>query len=241
MWIDKNRNGAQDADEPGLPRTPVRLERSSVSQASVRAVRPAAVSASAAYLETITDADGRYVFAEVEPGSWSVRATLTASSLSQVFDSSGAVDWVVPVSVPAGGEARGDFAAAGSARLVGTIETTTGARINEGTATVVWGGPDGVIGNDDDVTFEVPFKNGTFSISGIPAGPYRVSGVAADGRASSLAGVTVDEGTARATVVVPERLPQTGSKSRAIMMLGVLLMLVGIALKRVPSRRSDAA
>jgi LPXTG-motif cell wall-anchored protein len=233
VWLDANRNGIQDAGEPGLPRTTVRLEQNVVGASSVRT---ASVRVASAVLETVTDAAGRYVFESVQPGSWSVRATLSSPALSQVYDSSGNVDWVVPVSVPVNGEARGDFAAAGTAKLVGTLTTTSGARVMDGTATVRWAGPDGVLGNDDDVAFDVTITDGSFSIEGIPAGAYSITGAASDGREAAGDRVTVSSGTNRAELVVPEELPETGSDSRTFALLGVVLLLAGVAVRRRPAR-----
>ncbi|MEM8708717.1 MAG: SdrD B-like domain-containing protein, partial [Actinomycetota bacterium] len=44
------------------------------------------------------------------------------------------------------------------------------------TVTVVWGGPDGIVGTDDDVTFtDVTDADGEYLVDGLPGGEYEVS------------------------------------------------------------------
>jgi hypothetical protein len=226
VWIDTNRNGRQEANEPGMPKTLVKLERTSSPAVQSLSV----VKQSAALPETYTDSSGAYSFENVEPGQWSVKAILNSQALSTVYDSSGNTDWIVPVSVPVNGEARGDFAAAGSSSISGDLKNQNGVTVPDGTAEVVWAGPDGILGTDDDVVFPVVIKNGSFSMSGVPEGRYVVKGRASDGREAQDTSINVKQGLNKTEMRVIDTLPETGYDLISRMMLPLLMSLIGFAL-----------
>lgn len=60
VWLDENANGLQDTDEPGVPNVPVQLLR--VYQDSSEEL----------VAETMTDANGRYRFNAVRPGTYRI-------------------------------------------------------------------------------------------------------------------------------------------------------------------------
>ena len=227
VWIDGNRNGVQDSNEPGMPNTLVRLEpTASVTAQSVTVF----VANTASSMETYTDSKGAYAFEKVEPGQWSVKATLKTQYLSATYDSSGNTDWIVPVSVPVNGVARGDFAAAGTASITGDLKNQAGAVVKDGAAEVVWAGPDGVQGTADDVIFPVVIKNGTFSLVGVPEGSYVVKGQASDGRVARDTSLNVVDGENKTGLLVIDTLPETGRNHVSITTMALLLLAFGAAL-----------
>jgi uncharacterized repeat protein (TIGR01451 family) len=66
VWHDVNRNGVQDDQEPGIAGIPIRLERVSGSAPTVN-VYPRT---------TVSDAQGRYSFTNLEPGQYRVVVSL---------------------------------------------------------------------------------------------------------------------------------------------------------------------
>ena len=94
VWIDVNRDGKRDADEPVLKNTKLSI-----------------TSGSTTYTE-YTDENGAYQVLNIAVGTWSVVAKLSASDLKMVYDTTGAVDWKASVVVPANGVGIANFAAA---------------------------------------------------------------------------------------------------------------------------------
>ncbi len=101
IWEDWNGNGIQDQGEPGITNVTVRLYDSGSNVLAT----------------AVTDALGRYVFTDLEPGSYLVRAeaptgyvfTQPEAGEDAAFDSDGdAAGWSEPVTVAAG-EARFDI------------------------------------------------------------------------------------------------------------------------------------
>ena len=151
VWLDANRNGEQDRNEPGLGNTRVRLEP---VVAPVQAMRVLKVASSSMEMrEVVTNSDGSYLFNNVPLGNWDIKATLSTSQLDMTSDSQGSNDWVVSVKVKAYDVAYGDFAAAGDSVLSGVTPS------NVTSVQITWLGPDGVLSNDD-IVFSVPVSGG---------------------------------------------------------------------------------
>lgn len=97
VWIDATRNNKKDSTEKYL-----------------KGITVTATGPNGATLTTTTDANGYYLFDNVDPGDWTVVAKLSVSSLTKVYDSTGAADWVSKASVTQGTVASLEFAAAPS-------------------------------------------------------------------------------------------------------------------------------
>lgn len=94
IWIDVNRDGKRDADEPFLKNTKLSITSGTTT------------------LTAYTDENGAYSVANVAPGTWSVVAKLSVKDLKMVYDTTGAADWKATVVVPANGVGVANFAAA---------------------------------------------------------------------------------------------------------------------------------
>lgn len=188
--------------------------------------------------EVFTDARGFYSFEGVEPGSWVVKATLSSPALSVTYDSAGATDWSVPVSVPINGEARGDFAAAGGASVSGSLTNQAGTTVPDGSAEIVWAGPDGRHGTDDDVVFPVTVRNGVFALNGVPEGSYMVKGQASDGRTARDVSLDVKPGDNKTNLRVIDSLPETGGDQTIYARIALLMLLAGLLLVK-PARKRN--
>ena len=152
VWVDGNQNGERTTDEPVYPGV------------TCTATGPAGATKTA-----VTAANGTVVFADLDPGAWSVTCEMADDSLEKVYDSEGTADWKVAATVKAGEFAETKFAAAGTS----TIEVT-GAK--DDYVYVKWAGADGELDSDDDVVFKVKATKGSVTVAGMPAGKYALSG-----------------------------------------------------------------
>ena len=245
VWIDQNRNGKQDSDEPGLPFTPLTAEITS-SAVSGQSVRTAGVRKTAVrkYVVTATtDAFGNYDVPSLEPGSWSVIAKLQTSALERTYDTGGGLtDWLASALVPINGVGEADFAAAGNARVALTVEPTpTCSRAKS--IEVTWAGVDNKLGTKDDVTFIGTVTQQEAIVRGLPWGSYTVTPICADG--TRLAKQTLVITKAQSTKVTklsvelaPATLPATGNGvNMNVLLMAVVIIGAGIALM-TPRRRA---
>ena len=217
VWIDTDGDETKDASEVWIPGISIAI--SGVGSGTA-----------------ITSKTGAVAFSSLAAGSYKVKATMpTGLSLSMSWDSQGAVDWEVTVTVVAGQTARADFAARGNLEAVGTIKSAPpGTDVN-----IDWSGVDKNLDTPDDVTFVSKVQSDqTFSLENIPSGKYRV-------RSQSLRTV-VSVGAAGATyenssltfVVRAPTLPATGTSSLPNMIPGALAMIpVGLLALLVSRRR----
>jgi large repetitive protein len=162
VWIDLNRNGLRDANEPLLPGATVRLQTR--AQTSLGA-------ANTTVATTVTDRSGAYRFTDVASGSYRVLASAVANGMAPVSDTDGGSDWEVQVTV-ADNPAVADFAAAGAGTVAGTVTNrVTDAPIANAPVQCVWPGLDGVAGTADDVTFTATTDAaGRYQVDGAPYG-----------------------------------------------------------------------
>jgi len=248
VWIDQNRNGKQDSDEPGLPFTPLVAEivTSSVSSQGVGQTSPRPTVRKLS-ITTTTDANGFYNVASLEPGSWKVTATLQTQALEKTFDSTNGstTSWLASAVVPINGVGEADFAAAGNARIALVVEpsaTCSKAKSIE----VQWAGIDNKINTKDDVVFMATVTQQEALVRGLPWGSYLVTPICADG--TRLASQTLVITKAQSTKVTklsidlaPAVLPATGAPSTTSMMaLSVMLIISGVVVLALPRRRRNA-
>lgn len=247
-WIDMNRNGRREQREPLLANQLIEVSRATATAASARGI----VRKQASYT-TKTDLNGSYSIPELEPGTWTVKATLTAKELEKTFDSTGAADWSATAVVPTNGVGRADFAAAGTEKL----EITVQAQVAPGSTVIVhWAGSDGKFCSGDDIEFEATVVNGKVNLDGVPAGEYKVgekpvctftqtvspAGVPViAAKATDTADVATSATVSRATPVTrvtyrpTETLPATGSQPMRIVSWALLALLLGSLFVSAPS------
>lgn len=194
---------------------------------------------------TKTDLNGSYSIAVLEPGTWTVKATLTATALQKTFDSTGAADWTASAVVPTNGVGVADFAAAGTEKL----EITVQSQVQSGSTVVVhWAGADAKFCTVDDVEFESTVQSGKVNLAGMPAGEYKVGEkpICTFTQTVNAAGVPVITATAtqaadiatqatvtrtapvtRVTYRPTASLPATGARTTTLVTWAVLLVLLG--------------
>ena len=253
VWIDMNRNGKRENREPSLANQPIEVTRASATAASARGI----VRKQATYT-TKTDLNGSYSFAVLEPGTWTVKATLTATALQKTFDSTGAADWTASAVVPTNGVGVADFAAAGTEKL----EITVQSQVQSGSTVVVhWAGADAKFCTVDDVEFESTVQSGKVNLAGMPAGEYKVGEkpICTFTQTVNAAGVPVITATAtqaadiatqatvtrtapvtRVTYRPTASLPATGARTTTLVTWAVLLVLLGGLFVTLPSLAKSA-
>ncbi|HVU15093.1 MAG TPA: SdrD B-like domain-containing protein, partial [Phototrophicaceae bacterium] len=87
VWLDRNRNGVQDAGEPGIP------------NATVTLTLPGGTT-----VTTVTDSNGKYLFTGLFPGDYTVTVDLNSlpSGLQQTYDLDGTLDSQTTVTLTSG-------------------------------------------------------------------------------------------------------------------------------------------
>jgi hypothetical protein len=190
VWIDADEDDTKDASEVWIPGIALALSGASTASGT-------------------SSSTGAFTFSSLVAGSYTVTATLPSGlGLTKSWDTQGAVDWVVTVTVVAGQTARADFAATGKIDVVGKLaQTPTGTDVN-----IDWSGLDKELDTTDDVTFTAKVQSDkTFSVSNVPTGKYRV-------RAQSIranivvgaSGATYESNSLTFIARIPT-LPETGS------------------------------
>ena len=183
VWRDTNRNGLEDASEGGLAGIPVRLIAADGTVVAVALTAP----------------DGRYAFADVASGAYTVRvdaAALPGDADNATGDPDGIVDGATSVMVTPAADITGlDFGygpdapviipPAPAASVAGTVwvDADNNGLNDAGEAglagipiIVTWLGTDGVRGGGDDEIFSVTTAaDGTYSLTDLPAGRYEVA------------------------------------------------------------------
>ena len=234
VWFDRNGNGRHDGREWILPGVTVTLVRSGAAATAGTAA------AAATSTSTVSGADGTYAFTGLPPGGYEVAASATIDGFDYTSDSDGTPDWIVGLGVAADRAAVADFAGNGRGTLVGKMfEVDTNRGLAHASVTCRWGGFDDVLGNADDVLFDVLADgDGTFDLRGVPYGNFRCAGTDGTGRRSATGSATVRSPVpvnAELAVDPPPGggLPVTGSPAAALLAMALLCLNAGLVLVRV--------
>jgi len=211
VWIDGNRDGKQNDDEPVYP-----------------GVTCTATGPGGATKTAVSDSLGSATFVDLDPGAWSVKCDLTDDSLEKVYDSDTTVDWTASVTVKAGEFAEAKFGAAGTASIEVSGVSTDSIKIK-------WAGNDGELDTDDDVVFEVKAVGGKVSAAGLPAGKYAISATGNFDSVDEVVELSLAAGE-EATAELPT-LSKTGLSREPLMSLIAALMLMAGAALLVVRRR----
>jgi uncharacterized repeat protein (TIGR01451 family) len=233
IWFDLDHDGVHDSAEPVLPGATVTLEPARSPSARR--------SAAATPTTTVTGSDGRYRFGAVAPGSYSVVAHATAAGLPSTWDSDGATDWNVALTVT-DADAVADFASTGSGSVTGTVtERSTGAAIPGAAIACTWPGLDGLAGTADDVTFTTTSAgDGSFAVASAPFGTLACTATdVTSGENQTFTAAITAAAPVRAEVVLGRsagapstggRLPATGDDPRRYVYPSLTLLAAGLTL-----------
>jgi hypothetical protein len=239
LWLDLNRDGVHDANEPALPGQPVSLQSAAVPTGFGRARTFAAPTAQS----TVTDSTGHYSFTDLPAGGWVVTAQVPAA-LTATYDTDGGADLLVAVTLPTGGAGIADMAAVGSSSVGGRFVDPSGSGLGGATVTIQWFGPDGVPGTADDVNIiTTTDADGAYNVPGLPEGSYTVTAtsgtttvtadvaVSGDGVQADLVSPSApaddDPATAPSVQPVADELPATGGHPAGPLLVGAGLLLLG--------------
>lgn len=200
-----------------------------------------------------TGANGDFEFTDLAPGTYIVTVTEPSNGgIVRSSDSDGSGDWIVTVTVTAGGTATAEYAAVGSAKTGGKAVRTAGGVtkvIPNAKVTCTWAGPDGKLGTDDDADFSTTAAaDGTYLLKGIPTGEYDC--IATDpktGEETSTDGVKVTAASAKKSDAAVKTallkitgtattLPATGNGSGMVAWFAVFALLCGLSLMAVRRR-----
>lgn len=214
VWLDLNKDGLKDADEPlmkniklyvvqvssiPVPVTPANiLVNATVRRAEIPTVKPAAVAS------VQTDENGFYIFPSLGAGDWTVTTTVP-DDLYVTYDSYASSDGEITTTVPVASHA---FTWVG---LVGITEKVSLAKLTE-----------------------ILSQNPTaLPITQVPA---ELKTVVQKAKAAIAAGKKPPVVNSSAVVSSGE-LAYTGTNDLAILFFGVLLMLSGVALRLARTKR----
>ena len=180
VWMDVDRAGIQDADEPAMPGVTVTLMRADGSAVTDASGNPVAA--------VTTDANGRYVFANLLPGGYKVsfqapagfEATTSEAGDDRAADSNGASASVTLVQGQT--DDTIDFGAVGTGvigdQLFVDVNQNGGGAPDAGDkplagvkVTLTWTGPGGITRTYETVTD----ADGTYRFEDLLPGEYKVS------------------------------------------------------------------
>ena len=184
VWLDRDGDGVQDADEPGLPGVTVRVDWPGTDGS--------AGTADDLTLTAVTDAAGRWTLAGLPAGRYRVATAPDSypAGTAPVSDPDGdrgsAADGAAGTALDPGESDLGlDFGLRGGGGVGdlvwlnrdadGRVDADEPPLAGVG-VDVVWAGPDGVLGTPDDVGYRtVTDASGRWRVSGLPAGPFRAT------------------------------------------------------------------
>ena len=192
-----------------------------------------------------TDAQGRYNF-QVTPGAYTLTAKITSDKIDPSWDSTGDMDWTVPLVLAANEEAVANFATAGTGSMQGKVVFDNNEVIPNAQVMCTWEGMDGILPSGDDVTFYFTTDaDGNFLAEGIPGGQFTCEGKDPNSeKTSSPVTVAVDQTDpepAAAELVVPTitttpakpKLAFTGSNVTDMIVIASGSLILGLIMTLV--------
>jgi uncharacterized repeat protein (TIGR01451 family) len=195
VWLDRDADGVQDADEPGIPGrivTVVWLGFDGLIGGGD----------DVAYPPLTTGTDGQYAIGSLPLGRFSVSVDTTGTNLTPTFDADGGADGTATIVLTATNPnaTDADFGYRGTASIGdrvfqdidgdGVLDAGTELGIPGTTVTLRWAGVDGVLDTADDAVFTtVTDGDGFYSFDGLPvlggSDPYRATITAPAGYAAT--------------------------------------------------------
>jgi len=172
IWNDLDGDGIQDIGEPGLVGVEVKLTLPSGGT-----------------VVTTTDANGQYLFDNLTPGAYIVEVTAGTlpATLSPSSGSQSVGGYTTALNINSGENRQDiDFGYQPGTGLIGDfiwddidgdgVQDSGEAGLSGVPVELTWAGPDGILGNGDDVTFNTTTDaNGQYQFNGLPEGQYQVA------------------------------------------------------------------
>ncbi|NOK83600.1 MAG: hypothetical protein GFH27_549305n176 [Chloroflexi bacterium AL-W] len=174
VWYDINGDGVLDAGEPGIPGVTITLD-----------VDLDGDGATDFTVITTTDANGNYLFDNLPPGDYTVTTDQPAGT-TQTYDADGTGTSNTSDYTLADGEDNlaQDFGYNGTGSLGDRVwvdldgdgvQDAGEPGIGGVNVTLIWYGPDGVVGGGDDVTYiDTTNGSGNYLFNDLPPGEYQV-------------------------------------------------------------------
>ena len=180
VWFDRNRDGVQDAGEPGLANVTVELTWPGPDGVSGT---PDDVT-----FTDVTDVNGIYGFIGLNPGTYPVvidDATLPAG-VDNTYAEDGTPDDMTTVTLLLSTDhVTADFGYGGAGEIgdfvwwdldADGVQDAGEPGVPNVPVTVLWHGPDGIAGNGDDVSYPtVTDADGMYLVEELPAGEFTVT------------------------------------------------------------------
>ena len=183
VWWDRNKDGVQDDNEPGLAGVDIR-----VTYLGTDGVEGGAGAAGDVVFTTTTGSNGNWTVTDIPDGNYIVEVvggipagfseTYDADDNTTNPDGKSAVTLV-------NSNLNQDFGYAGNSSISDTVwldlnkdgvQDVGEPGLPDAEVTLVWFGPDGVAGGSDDVTFtETTDSAGKYLFDGLPEGSYTVT------------------------------------------------------------------
>jgi hypothetical protein len=219
VWLDLNRNGFQEDNEPDMPNIKVTVSQSQQNVAGrlierfsntgggkqmVAAVHwatkiplfAAVTNHVKGLLRTVTtytvltDSNGWYVFKTIGAGDWTA-VGVVPDGLYVTYDSYDLSDASVEATVPVSGHAHTWIGLVGETGVNAKVKNPDGTPATK-TVTVRSAGTDGKFCTKDDVNYEFTPVNGAISADGLSAGKYSVTKI---GTKNTIGDFTVGSST----------------------------------------------
>lgn len=256
VWLDLNRNGLQETNEPNMPNIAVTVAPTDPSLAAGFINRISntgggkGVIAAASWLEqfpifssvigqakalirtattykVLTDANGWYIFKSIGAGDWTA-VGVVPNGLEVTYDSTAASDASVDATVPVSGHAHTWIGLVGPATIEAPITNPDGSPVTE-KVTIEGAGPDGKFGTDDDVTYEVTPVDGKIVLDGIPEGQYRIVKIG-----SSYYTQTFTVGSTKFTsVIAPKKTTKAQLAATGANLTDSTYVIIGLAVSMI--------
>lgn len=225
VWLDLNRNGFQEENEPNMPNISVTIAQTDPATASgflpkfggtsigkgvalavrwLEAQSPfvngflgnlSNALSAATTYKVTTDANGAYLFKSIGAGDWTVVGVVPAG-LEVTYDSAGVSDASVDATVPVSGFAFTWVGLVGNSGIKAPLKNPDGSAVtNE--VVISSAGADGKFCTADDVNYILTPVDGVITLEGVATGEYRVESI---GGKKTLGTFTVGDSTYTSTI-----------------------------------------